>query len=102
MRRSKNAVPRLTIPNDRGLVARHLRDAKNQIAWRQIDGFPEWLATSRLDRYTEMMIKARAEPTPIISDIIARYQAALKPGLARMKVLLEEAEQSNDRTNPAK
>lgn len=70
----------------------HILDARNQIAWRQIDGFLDWLATCRLDGFTEMMMKARAAPTPEILDIKARFQSALKPRLARMQVLLNEAE----------
>ncbi|MEO1746350.1 MAG: FAD/NAD(P)-binding protein [Pseudomonadota bacterium] len=69
-----------------------LQDAENQRAWQKIEGMVEWLAQARLDRFAAMLNEARTNPTPEIVAIGARIQAARKPGLTRLRALLEEAE----------
>jgi hypothetical protein len=69
-----------------------LLDARNQRAWSKTEGFVAWLAQARLDRFTGTLNEALTNPTPEIMAIGARFQAARKPGLARLQALVDEAE----------
>jgi len=69
-----------------------LLDAQNRGAWHKTEGMSDWLAQARLDRFTGMLSQALTSPRPQIMAIVARLQAAQKPGLMRLQALLDEAE----------
>ncbi len=72
-------------------ISSRLAEARNRYLWQKSPGVLEWVARSRLDRFSAMAARAISENDPAHTSILARYSAAMKPGLANLTRLLEAA-----------
>lgn len=79
----------------------HLHEAGNHLRWGERPEVAAWLATSRLDAFSGMIARAAQAGRPEQLAILARYQAASKPGIARIASLLAEAEAAERVCEPA-
>jgi hypothetical protein len=68
-----------------------LHDARNSLAWSRSADLGHWLRSARLDTFSAMIARAIQEPTPASKAILARWGAAMKPGLAQLSKLLAQA-----------
>jgi len=69
-------------------VRMHVADGRNRYAWSKDRDLQMWMARSRLDGYSAMVVRTMFEPTAQSAAIQQRSRAAQKPGLARMEELL--------------
>ena len=66
----------------------HIADGRNRYAWSKDRDLQMWMARSRLDGYSAMVVRTMFEPTAQSAAIQQRSRAAQRPGLARMEELL--------------
>lgn len=71
----------------------HIADGRNRYAWNKDRELQMWMARSRLDGYSAMVVRSMFEPTAQSAAIQQRSRAAQKPGLARLEALLAETVQ---------
>lgn len=70
----------------------HLHEAGNRLRWAERPEVMRWLASSRLDAFSGMVARAAKAGRPERMEILGRYRAAMKPGIARIATLLAEAD----------
>ncbi|HEY5681080.1 MAG TPA: NAD(P)-binding protein [Pseudomonadales bacterium] len=82
----KNALTRPTpIPDSPAdWVQIELNQALNSAAWRENKALSQWLAGSRLDQFTAMMLRAFSEGDEAKIGLLDRYRTAIRPAVERM------------------
>lgn len=68
-----------------------LQESGNQHQWFKEPRLQSWLMNSRLDRFSALVAKAYGEKHEANIAAIERYRAAVKPGLTRLKELMNSA-----------
>lgn len=66
-------------------------EARNGRLWAKTPAIDQWLGEARLDAYRAIVTRAMSEPSPARFEILMRYRNALKPGIARLTALIEQA-----------
>ncbi|MEQ7154373.1 hypothetical protein [Brevundimonas aurifodinae] len=86
----RNALcrPVAMVDTPRDWVAAHLQDARARQAWTRSPELDAWVRDSRLDRFAALLKQAAAAPTEAEAAAVARWRAALAPGLEGLSRLL--------------
>jgi hypothetical protein len=82
-------VPPPSVPLD--WIRMQLQESGNQSAWAKTPGLQSWLLSSRLDRFSALIARAVEEQHSENLEVMARYRAAAKPGIARLAEFMESA-----------
>lgn len=88
---ARNALcpPVAMVDAPRDWVAAVLADARTRHGWSRDPALADWLLRSRLDGFGAMVADAAADPTPEEAAVLARWRAALAPGLEGLARLVD-------------
>jgi len=87
----RNALcrPAPMVDTPRDWAAAVLADARSRHGWSRRPALSDWLLRSRLDGFSGMVAEAAADATPAEAAVLARWRAALSPGLEGLARLVE-------------
>jgi hypothetical protein len=81
-----NPAPIPDVPAD--WIQIELSQAMNRFAWEQHEKIREWLATSRLDQFTMMALRAVTEGDSSTLQLLERYRQAIRPAVENMTAMV--------------